>query len=182
VLLLLAGCGGDDGDGDHVPKDDFLVSFPSPLEIFIRRPLDRPFEVLEIGVSPFIDPVFGPEAYELVVSGIAFLDGAEIVFEAEDVASIAFIDPLGERVIDVLIACDCFLVQRGAHCRTLIDSRHPQLGEPKYTTVHEFRAPEVAESPEWEAVRNARTPVWSEKISPQMTFAPGSPGVYTRIF
>ena len=26
-------------------------------------------------------------------------------------------------------------------------------GEPKYTTVHECQAPEVAESPEWEAVR-----------------------------
>jgi hypothetical protein len=56
------------------------------------------------------------------------------------------------------------------------------MGEPKYTTVHEFQAPEVAESPKWEAVRNARTPVWSEKISSQMIFASGSPGVYTRIF
>lgn len=56
------------------------------------------------------------------------------------------------------------------------------MGEPKYTTVHEFRAPEVAESPEWEAVRNARTPVWSATVSPRMTFASGSPGVYTRIF
>ena len=35
---------------------------------------------------------------------------------------------------------------------------------------------------EWDAVRNAHTPVWSETISPQMTFAPGSPGVYRRIF
>jgi hypothetical protein len=56
------------------------------------------------------------------------------------------------------------------------------MGEPKYTTVHECQAVEVAESPEWQAVRQARTPVWSEKISPQMTFAPGSPGVYRRIF
>jgi hypothetical protein len=55
------------------------------------------------------------------------------------------------------------------------------MGEPKYTTVHECQAAEVADSPEWEAVRKARTPVWSEKISPQMTFAPGSPGVYRRI-
>jgi hypothetical protein len=108
VLMLLAGCGGSD-DGGREHDDDFLVSFPSPLEIFIRRPFDRPFEVLEIGVSPFIDPVFGPEAYVLAVSGIAFLDGAEIIFEARDVASIAFIDPLRERVIDVLIACDCFV-------------------------------------------------------------------------
>ena len=76
---------------------------------FYPPAFDRPFEVLKVGVSPFIDPVFGPEPYVLVVSGIAFLDGAENIFEAEDVASIAFIDPLGERVIDVLIACDCFV-------------------------------------------------------------------------
>ena len=108
VLMLLAGCG-DSDDGGREHDDDFLVSFPSPLEIFIRRPFDRPFEVLEIGVSPFIDPVLGPEPYVLTVSGIAFVDGVEIIFEAEDVESIAFIDPLGERVIDVLIACNCFV-------------------------------------------------------------------------
>lgn len=56
------------------------------------------------------------------------------------------------------------------------------MGEPKYTTVHECQTPEVADSPEWDAVRNARTPVWEEKIRPQMTFAPGSPGVYKQIF
>ncbi len=55
-------------------------------------------------------------------------------------------------------------------------------GEPKYTTVHECQAPEVAESPEWEAVRKAYTPVWSETIGTHMTFASGSPGVYRRIF
>jgi hypothetical protein len=54
-------------------------------------------------------------------------------------------------------------------------------GEPKYTTVHECQTAAVADSPEWEVVRRARTPVWSETISAQMTFAPGSPGVYTRI-
>ena len=108
VLMLLAGCGGSD-DGEHGHDDDFLVSFPSPLEIFIRRPFDRPFDVLEIGVTPFIDPVRGPEPYVLTVSGIAFVDGAEIIFEADDVARTAFIDPLGERVIDVLIICDCFV-------------------------------------------------------------------------
>jgi hypothetical protein len=108
ILLLLAGCG-DDGDNGHAPEDDFLVSFPSPLEIFIRRPFDRPFDVLEIGVTPFIDPVFGPEPYVLTVSGIAFLDGAEVIFERRNVARRAFIDPLGERVIDALIVCDCFV-------------------------------------------------------------------------
>lgn len=56
------------------------------------------------------------------------------------------------------------------------------MGEPKYTTVHECQTPQVADSPEWDAVRKAQTPVWSEKIRPHMTFAAGSPGVYTRIF
>ena len=56
------------------------------------------------------------------------------------------------------------------------------MGEPNYTTVHECQTPEVADSPQWNAVRNTHTPVWSETISPQMTFAPGSPGVYARIF
>jgi hypothetical protein len=56
------------------------------------------------------------------------------------------------------------------------------MGEPKYTTVHECQTPQVADSPEWDAVRKAHSPVWSEKIHPHMTFAAGSPGVYTRIF
>jgi hypothetical protein len=55
-------------------------------------------------------------------------------------------------------------------------------GEPKYTTVHECETAAVADSPAWEAVRKAHTPVWSGTISAQMTFAPGSPGVYRRIF
>jgi hypothetical protein len=53
-------------------------------------------------------------------------------------------------------------------------------GEPKYVTVHECEAPEVAESPEWQAVRATVTPKWSE-VSPHITFAPGAPGVYKRI-
>jgi hypothetical protein len=56
------------------------------------------------------------------------------------------------------------------------------MGEPKYTTVHECQAVEVADSPEWEAVRTAHTPVWSTTLRSQITFAPGSPGVYRRIF
>jgi hypothetical protein len=56
------------------------------------------------------------------------------------------------------------------------------MGEPKYTTVHECQTAEVADSSAWETVRQTRTPVWSETISAQMTFAPGSPGVYRRIF
>jgi hypothetical protein len=54
--------------------------------------------------------------------------------------------------------------------------------EPKYTTVHECQSTEVADSPEWEAVRKAQTPVWNGQVSAQMTFAPGSPGVYRRVF
>lgn len=55
------------------------------------------------------------------------------------------------------------------------------MGEPQYTTVHECRGPEVADSPEWQAVRDAVTPQWNARIQPQMQFAPGSPGVYRRI-
>jgi hypothetical protein len=107
VLLLLAGCD-DNGDGGHVHEDDFIVSFPSPLEIAIRRPFDEPFDVLEIGVTPFFSPI-GSEPYVLVVSGIASFDGIEVVFEAQDTVQAAFIDPLGEPVVDVLITCDCFV-------------------------------------------------------------------------
>ena len=55
------------------------------------------------------------------------------------------------------------------------------MGEPKYTTVHECNDPAVADSPEWQAVRDAVTPQWNAQIQPQMQFAPGSPGVYRRI-
>ncbi len=55
------------------------------------------------------------------------------------------------------------------------------MGEPKYTTVHECAGPEVADSPEWQAVRDAVTPVWNAQVQPQMRFADGSPGVYRRI-
>jgi hypothetical protein len=53
---------------------------------------------------------------------------------------------------------------------------------PKYTTVHECQSPDVAASPEWEAVRKTQTPVWNDQVSAQMIFAPGSPGVYRRVF
>ncbi len=56
------------------------------------------------------------------------------------------------------------------------------MGEPKYVTVHECLAIEVADSPEWEAVRDTETPEWTDKISPNMTHSAGSPGVYRRIF
>lgn len=53
--------------------------------------------------------------------------------------------------------------------------------EPHYTTVHECQRPEVADSPEWEAVRKAYTPVWSEQLHTHMRFAQSSPGVYWRL-
>jgi hypothetical protein len=108
VLVLLAGCDHHEGEV-HAHEDDFIVSFPSPLEMVIRRPFDRPFDVLEIGVTPFVSPGLGSEPYGLVVSGIAWFDGAEIVFDAHDIVPRAFIDPLGERVVDVIITCDCFV-------------------------------------------------------------------------
>jgi hypothetical protein len=60
-------------------------------------------------VTPFVDPVLGPAEFVIEVSGIAFSDGTELVFEAHDVVPVEFVDPLGERVVDVLIACDCFV-------------------------------------------------------------------------
>ena len=47
ALALLAGCDHHDDD------DDFIVSFPSAFEIAIHRVSDRPFDVIEIGVTPF---------------------------------------------------------------------------------------------------------------------------------
>ena len=54
--------------------------------------------------------------------------------------------------------------------------------EPKYATVHECESPDVADSPEWEAVRLAQTPIWNGELRGQMVFAPGAPGVYRRVF
>ena len=56
------------------------------------------------------------------------------------------------------------------------------MGEPKYVTVHECEATEVADSPEWGVVRDTETPDWSDTINPNTTHAAGSPGVYRRIF
>jgi hypothetical protein len=108
AVVFLAGCD-HDGDGGHVFDDDFIVSFPSPLAIAIHRPFDQPFDVLEIGVTPFSSPIVGSEPYVLVVSGIASFDGAEVIFEVHDIVPQAFIDPLGGPVVDVLITCDCFV-------------------------------------------------------------------------
>ena len=108
VMLLLAGCGGGDDDRDE-PVDDFIVSFPSDLEIFIRRSFGDPFDVLEVGVSPFVAPDRSPLPYVLRVSGIALSDGAEVIFEVEEVVRATFFDPLGEQVVDTLIVCDCFV-------------------------------------------------------------------------
>jgi hypothetical protein len=106
VMLLLAGCGDDD---HHEPEDDFIVSFPSDFEIFIRRSFGDPFDLLEVGVTPFVDPVTGPEPYMLEVRGIAFSDGLELIKPLAGVAQAAFLDPLGEQVVDALIFCSCFV-------------------------------------------------------------------------
>lgn len=56
-----------------------------------------------------------------------------------------------------------------------------EMGEPKYTTVHEMESLQVADSPEWAAWSATVTPVWSERVRPHMVHAPGSPGVYSRM-
>ena len=55
-------------------------------------------------------------------------------------------------------------------------------GEPKYTTLHEMQSQQVSASPQWEAWRTTKTPVWTGTVRPQMTHVPGSPGIYQRIF
>ena len=53
-------------------------------------------------------------------------------------------------------------------------------GEPKYATVYEFQNEKVSQTPEWKAaqVSHPRT----AQIRPHMTHAPGSPGIYRKIF
>jgi hypothetical protein len=106
VVMLLMGC---EDSGYDEPVDDFIVSRPSDLEIFIRRSSDEPFNLLEVGVTPFVDPIDGPQPYILDVSGVALSDGLVVRAVFEDIARAAFIDPLGERVLDTLIVCDCFV-------------------------------------------------------------------------
>jgi hypothetical protein len=54
-------------------------------------------------------------------------------------------------------------------------------GETKYTTVYEFEHEKVSETPEWNEQR-ARSSPRSERMRQAMTHAPGSPGVYRRIY
>lgn len=56
------------------------------------------------------------------------------------------------------------------------------MGAPKYTTVHEMASVDVWKSQAWDDWRTAVTPMWSHEIRPRMVHAPGSPGVYRRIF
>jgi hypothetical protein len=56
------------------------------------------------------------------------------------------------------------------------------MGEPKYTTLHEMESLQVSASSEWEAWRRTETPLWNGTVRAQMTHAPGSPGIYQRIF
>ena len=103
ALALLAGCDHHDDD------DDFIVSFPSAFEIAIHRVSDRPFDVIEIGVTPFLSPIFDDEPYAFVISGISWFDGDEIIVRILDDRQLAIIDPLRESVVDVLMTCDCFV-------------------------------------------------------------------------
>ena len=53
-------------------------------------------------------------------------------------------------------------------------------GEPQYGVIYEFEHEKVSESPQWEAARDANP--WSDRIRPKMQHAPGSPGVYKKLF
>ena len=53
-------------------------------------------------------------------------------------------------------------------------------GQPKYATVYEFEHEEVSQSPEWAAARDAHPS--SAGMRDHMTHAPGSPGVYKKVF
>ena len=53
-------------------------------------------------------------------------------------------------------------------------------GTPTYLTFYEFEHPQVSETPEWMAQRDA-SPI-TAKIRPHMRHAPGSPGVYVKTF
>jgi hypothetical protein len=57
-----------------------------------------------------------------------------------------------------------------------------EVGEPKYTTVHEMETLEVANSPEWGAWSTGGSSLWSSVMRPNMANPEGSPGIYTRIF
>ena len=107
TLVLLAGC--DYGDDDH-DDDDFIVSFSSESEIEIYRASGRPFDVLEIGVTPFFDPIFGDRPYIFSISGISWVDGDEFIFELQDDVRRPIRDPLlGEPLEDVIMRCGCFI-------------------------------------------------------------------------
>jgi hypothetical protein len=54
-------------------------------------------------------------------------------------------------------------------------------GETRYTTVYEFEHEKVSETPEWHKQRDTSSPD-SERMRQAMTHAPGSAGVYRRIF
>jgi len=54
------------------------------------------------------------------------------------------------------------------------------IGAPTYLTFYEFERPEVSETPEWMAQRDA-VPA-SARMRTHMRHAPGSPGVYVKTF
>ena len=53
-------------------------------------------------------------------------------------------------------------------------------GEPGYGVMYEFEHEKVSDTSEWAAAQDANP--WSDRIRPKMQHAPGSPGVYKKIF
>ena len=54
-------------------------------------------------------------------------------------------------------------------------------GEPQYSVVYEFEHEKVSQSAEWAAARETSGGALGDKF-PQMKHAPGSPGIYKKIF
>ena len=54
-------------------------------------------------------------------------------------------------------------------------------GETRYTTVYEFEHAQVSESTQWNQQRETSSPN-SNRMREVMAHAPGSPGVYRRIY
>ena len=107
-LLLVMGCGGDNG-GDH-QDDPFIVESVSSTEWHIFRDSGGPFDLIAIAVRPLRDAFGAPLLYTLQMVGSAFVDGTDIVFEVRNqFVDQQFVDPLGEEVVDVFITCNCIV-------------------------------------------------------------------------
>src|SRR4030095_16001976 len=101
-LLLVMGCGGDNGGDPH--DDPFIVERVSSTEWHIFRDSGGPFDLISIAVRPFQDAFGAPFLYNLQIVGSAFVDGTDIVFEVRNqLGDQAFVDPPGERVVEVFL-------------------------------------------------------------------------------